>query len=56
MVTQYFRMNNSLACDYSVHEVDLTPVVVYAGVQPLSIDDIRKEGKVSGEGIITTTD
>lgn len=51
-----FRSDKNLAQDYGVDGLDLVPVVVYASIQPLSIDKIRHEAGVNSDAIIKTTD
>ena len=51
-----FRSNKNLAQDYGVDGLDITPVVVYASIQPLSIDRIRREEGVNCDALVRTTD
>ena len=51
-----FRSNKNLAQDYGVDGLDITPVVVYASIQPLSIDRIRHEEGVNCDALVRTTD
>ena len=51
-----FRSGKNLAQDYGVDGLDITPVVVYASIQPLSIDRIRREEGVDCDALIRTTD
>jgi hypothetical protein len=51
-----FRSDTNLAKDYGVYGLEIIPVVVYASIQPLSIDGIRQEEGVNCDAIIRTTD
>ncbi len=51
-----FRSDKNLAQDYGVDGLDITPVVVYASIQPLSIDRIRREEGVNCDALVRTTD
>jgi hypothetical protein len=51
-----FRSNKNLAQDYGVDGLDITPVVVYASIQPLSIDGIRHDEGVNCDALARTTD
>ena len=51
-----FRSDTKLAKDYDVYVLEIIPVVVYASIQPLSIDRIRQEEGVNCDAIIRTTD
>lgn len=55
-VAQCFRANQILSKDYGVDGKELTPVVVYASIQPLSVDEIRIESGVHSDAIVTTLD
>ncbi len=53
---QCFRANQILSKDYGVDGKELIPVVVYASIQPLSVDEIRRESSVHSDAIVTTPD
>ena len=53
---QCFRANQILSKDYGVDGKELIPVVVYASIQPLSVDEIRRESGVHSDAIVTTFD
>ena len=51
-----FRSDTNLAKDYGVYGLEIIPVVVYASIQPLSIDRIRHEEGVNCDALVRTTD
>jgi hypothetical protein len=55
-IARCFRSDKNLAQDYGVDGLDITPVVVYASIQPLSIDRIRREEGVNCDALVRTTD
>jgi hypothetical protein len=55
-IAECFRSDKNLARDYGMDGLNIIPVVVYASIQPLSIDRIRHEEEVNCDALVRTTD
>ena len=53
---QCFGASQKLSKDHGVDGKEMIPVVVYASIQPLSVDEVKRESGVHSDTIVTTPD